>query len=142
MNPRFFMKWFCTIACILVLAGIVFAFFGLGILPVQRNVLLSWESAIYGAIMMGWGTTLFFLGRIAFRRNDAELMVIMLYGLFIWLVIEALFSAYLGVWFNVGVDIGVFLLFSIPLLSGIRYLKAKRKTMADKPEAVSKKSEG
>jgi hypothetical protein len=73
------------------------------------------------------GTTLFLMGRIAFRRGDAELMVTMLYGLFVWLVVEALFSLYPGVFFNVGVDIAVFALFSIPLVMDIRYIKRNRK---------------
>lgn len=123
MNPKLLMIWFSTISGILVLFGILYSFFGLIILPVNKNVILHWESAIYGAIMMGWGVTLLLIGRIAFRRKDAELMKVMLYGLFIWLVVEALFSAYLDVFFNVGVDIAVFLLFSLPLILGIRYLK-------------------
>jgi hypothetical protein len=53
--------------------------------------------------MMGWGVTLFMVGRIAFRRNDAELMKAFLCGIRLWLIVEGLFSAYLGVWFNVGV---------------------------------------
>lgn len=115
--------WFSVVSTILVLFGIVYAFFGLGILPVDRGILLSWESALYGAIMMGWGITLLFLGRIAFKRNDTDLMVILWYGLFVWLLVEALFSAYLQVWFNVAVDIGVLLLFSYPLLRSIRSSK-------------------
>ena len=76
--------------------------------------------------MMGWGTTLFLVGRVAFRRNDVELLRAMLYGLFVWLFVEALFSLYLGVFFNVGVDIAVFGLFSIPLISAVRYIKRKQ----------------
>ena len=115
--------WFSTLSIILVLFGILYAFWGLRILPVHRDVLLQWESALYGAIMMGWGTTLFFIGRIAFQRNDSELMKSLLYGLTVWLVVEALFSAYLGVWFNVAVDIGVLALFSIPLLGSFNFTK-------------------
>ena len=115
------MTWFSVVSIILVVWGIVFAFFGLDILPVSnKDVLLPWESALYGAIMMGWGITLFQLGRIAFRRNDTELMKVMLYGIGLWLSVEALFSAYLGVWFNVGVDIAVLALFSFPLIRNIR----------------------
>lgn len=127
MRPRLFVLWYCTVSIILILAGITFAFFGLGILPVNRNVLLSWQSAIYGAIMIGWGTTLFLVGQIAFRRNDAELLMAILYGLFVWLIVEALLSLYLGVFFNVGVDLAVFALFSIPLIIGIRYIQGKPK---------------
>ena len=121
MNPKTLITWFSIISIILVLWGIVFAFFGLDVLPVtNKDVLLPWESALYGAIMMGWGITLFLIGRIAFRRNDMELMKVMLYGISLWLIVEALFSAYLGVWFNVGVDIAVWGLFSFPLIRNIR----------------------
>ena len=118
MKPERMLQWFSIVSIILVLFGILYAVWGLGILPVDRDVLLRWESALYGAIMMGWGTTLFFVGRLAFQRNDPALMKALLYGITVWLVVEALFSAYLGVWFNVGVDIGVLILFSIPLLGG------------------------
>lgn len=136
MNLKLLMIWFSVISGILVLFGILYgfigfsvigdvsrSFFGFNILPLDKNILLHWESAIYGAIMMGWGATLLLIGRLAFHRKDKELMKIMLYGLFIWLVVEALFSAYLGVFFNVGVDIAVFVLFSVPLVVGIKYLK-------------------
>lgn len=113
-------KSFSVVSVILILWGIVFAFFGLGILPVERDVLLEWESALYGAIMIGWGITLLFIGKHAFKKNDRELMRMILYGLFAWLLIEGLFSAYLGVWFNVIVDVGVFTLFAIPLIKAIR----------------------
>lgn len=100
--------------------GVVFAVFGLGILPVDRAVLEAWESAIYGAIMLGWGTTLFFVGRLALRRNDPELLRPLLAGVAVWLIVEAVFSARFGVWFNVGVDAGVLALFGAPLLAAIR----------------------
>ena len=120
MDIKLLMLWFSVVSAILVLAGVVFAFFGLDILPVSKKVLLQWESAIYGAIMIGWGTTLFLAGRLAFRRNDAELMKILLFGLIVWLVVEAIFSFYLGVFFNVGVDLAVLALFSFPLMKAIR----------------------
>ena len=63
MNSKTLFTWFSVISIILVLWGIVFAFFGLGVLPItNKDVLLSWESALYGAIMMGWGITLFLTG--------------------------------------------------------------------------------
>ena len=123
MSSKLLAFWYCTVSIILVLAGITFSVFGLAVLPVNRSVLLSWESAIYGAIMMGWGTTLFLVGRIAFRRNDGELMLAMLYGLVFWLVMEAVFSAYLGVFFNVGVDMAVLALFVVPLFLAIRHIR-------------------
>ena len=54
MSPKPLVIWFSCICAILVIVGVVFAFFGLQILPVRRSTLLPWESAIYGAIIMGW----------------------------------------------------------------------------------------
>lgn len=99
----------------------------LGILPVDKDVLIDWESALYGAIMIGWGTTLFLVGRLAFRRQDKELMKILLTGIIIWLFIEALFSFYLGVYFNVGVDIAVAAIFAFPIVKTIRKLNKEMK---------------
>ncbi len=109
-----------AMSVILILWGIYFAFRGfgvfvdMGILPAEN--LLTWESGLYGAIMMGWGLTLFLLGRVAFQRDDKELLRIMLLGIALWLIVEAFFSFTLGVWFNVGVDIAVFTLFAFVLL--------------------------
>src|SRR6185369_2216998 len=126
VNTKLWVRWFSAVSLILVLWGVAFALFGLGILPVERKVLLEWESAIYGAIMMGWGTTLFFVGRIALRRRDAELTRPLLAGIAVWLVVEAAFSAYYGVWFNVGVDAGVLVLFSVPLIVSMRAANGKQ----------------
>jgi hypothetical protein len=120
MKPKLSETWFSVVSVILVLSGVFFALFGLDVLPVNKDVLLQWESAIYGAIMIGWGATLLLAGRLAFRRNDTELMKILLVGLAAWLIVEALFSLYLGVFFNVGVDVGVLALFSFPLIKAIR----------------------
>ena len=116
------MLWFCSVSVVLIFFGILYCFMGLKILPVKKSVLLDWESAIYGAIMIGWGTTLVLAGRLAFRRSDKELMKILIYGIIFWLLVEAAFSVYLGVYFNVGVDIGVGALFVIPLVAAINRL--------------------
>lgn len=120
MNGRSSETWFRIVTAVLILFGLLYIFFGLRVfsewIPIIRHeVLLPWESALYGAIMVGWGVTLFFVGRLAFRRNDAELKRALLIGLAVWLALEAAASAWLGVWFNVGVDVAVFMLFVIPL---------------------------
>jgi len=116
MRKQPFALWFRIISVILILFGILYVFVGLKVLPVQRNVLLDWESALYGALMMGWGTTLLLIGRLAFRRGEQELKRALLIGLVIWLAVEAAASIWFGVWFNVGVDAGVLALFTVPLL--------------------------
>ena len=126
MTSTRLVSWFGTVSVVLAFLGMVFAFFGLGILPVERNVLLPWVSALYGAIMMGWGTTLFFLGRVALRRQDASLIQPLLLGIVVWLAVEAVFSARYGVWFNVGVDAGVLALFTVPLVVTMRATDSNR----------------
>ena len=121
MNHRVFTAWFRAVSIILILFGLLYVFFGLRIFSdivadISHDVLLPWESALYGAIMAGWGVTLLLIGRIAFRREDRELKRTLLVGLAVWLTIEAAASAWFGVWFNVGVDIAVLCLFSVPLL--------------------------
>jgi len=120
MNGRTFAIWFRIVTAILSLFGLFFVFFGLRIFSdavslIPHEVLLPWTSALYGTIMVGWGVTLFLVGRIAFRRKDRELKTALLAGLAAWLALEAVASVWFGVWFNVGVDIVVFMLFAIPL---------------------------
>lgn len=126
MDNKIWRAWFSTVSLILIFFGLLYCFQGLKILPVSKDVLLDWESAIYGAIMIGWGTTLFLVGRLAFRRKDKELMKILLYGIILWLIVEALFSFYLGVYFNVAVDIGVGVLFAFPVIKAIKQLDKER----------------
>jgi hypothetical protein len=116
MRKQPFALWFRIVSVILILFGILYVFVGLKVLPVQRDVLLDWESALYGALMIGWGTTLLLIGRLAFQRDEKELKRALWIGLLLWLAVEAAASVWFGVWFNVGVDAGVFVLFTVPLL--------------------------
>ena len=114
-------RWFRVVTLILIVFGLIFIFFGLKVFSemvpiIPHEVLLPWESALYGAIMVGWGVTLLLVGRLAFRRQDRELKRALVVGLAVWLSLEAAASAWLGVWFNVGVDAAVCILFAIPLL--------------------------
>jgi len=128
MKTKDTMMWFSIVSLILIFFGVLYCIKGLKILPVNRNVLVDWESAIYGAIMIGWGTSLFLLGRLAFRRQDKEMLKILLYGIILWLIVEALFSFYLGVYFNVAVDIAVGILFTIPIVNTIQKINKEKNT--------------
>ena len=127
MSSKWLMTWFSVVSALLALAGVFFAFFGLGVLRVSKDVLPQFEGAIYGAIMIGWGDTLLLAGRLAFRRNDAELLTMLLVGLAAWLIVDALFSLYFGVFLNVGVDVAMLALFSFPLIKAIRERRQGRK---------------
>ena len=119
MNRRWSV-WFRIVTAILILFGLFFMVFGLRtfseVVPIiPHKTLVPWESALYGTIMVGWGVTLYLVGRVAFRREDRELKRALIAGLAAWLALEAAASAWLGVWFNVGVDVAVFILFAVPL---------------------------
>ena len=94
MNKLQLALWFRIVTIILIGFGLLYFFFGLKIFSnnaplIPHNVLLDWESALYGAIMLGWGVTLFLLGRIAFTRDDKELKKVLFIGLAVWLAFEA-----------------------------------------------------
>jgi hypothetical protein len=125
MDNKTLILWFSVVSTIGVLWGIVFSFFGLGILPiVSPKLLVPWSNGVYGATLIGLCATFFFVGRHAFRNNDAKLMKALLKGIFVWLVIEGAFSLYYGVYLNVGVDMAVLVLLSFPLIKGIRALES------------------
>ena len=107
--------WFRVVSVILVLFGLTYVFFGLKILPVHHR-LVQWESALYGAIMTGWGLTLLLVSKIAFKQQSKELKRALMVGLLAWLAIEAIASVWYGVWFNAGVDVAVAVLFAVPLV--------------------------
>lgn len=121
VNGRMSATWFRIVAGILCLFGLFFIVFGLKVFSewipiIPHDVLLPWESSLYGAVIVGWGVTRYLVGRVAFRRRDRELKKALAAGLAGWLALEAAASAWLGVWFNVGVDVVVFILFAVPLL--------------------------
>ncbi len=47
----------------------------------------------------------------------------LLYGIFTWLIIEALFSIYYGVFSNAGVDLALAFPLGFPLIRGINNLE-------------------
>lgn len=122
MSQKAYITWFSVLGVIGTLFGIVYAFFGLGILPVSREVLIPWGNGVYGATLIGFMVTVFFAGRHAFRKNDVGLMKALLFGIFAWLITEALFSLYYGVYFNFAVDACLTLFFGFPLIRMIRRL--------------------
>ena len=120
MRQKHAILWFSAAGVIGALFGIVYAFFGLAILPVSKDVLGPWSNGVYGATLIGLSVTMFFVGRHAFRENDTALMKALLYGVCAWLTVEAIFSLYYRVFFNVGVDVALLVLLGVPLARGAR----------------------
>ncbi len=82
-----------------------------------------WSNGLYGAAFIGFSVLLFFVGRHAFQINDKGLMKALLYGIFSWLIVEAAFSFYYKVYFNIGVDIALMVVLGYPLIKGMQSSK-------------------
>ena len=114
-----------------ILFGAFYAFFGLEGFPaygalIPKAVIASWSNGLYGSTFIGFSVLLFFVGRHAFQANDPQLMKALLYGIYTWLIVEAAFSIYYAVYFNVGVDILLAIVLGYPLIKGVQSSNQKK----------------
>src|SRR5581483_4219675 len=128
MNKRISITWFTIAGIIGILFGIFYAFFGLESFPaynalIPKDVINPWSNGLYGSTFIGFSVLLLFVGRHAFQNNDKKLMKALLYGIYSWLIVEAAFSLYYAVYFNVGVDILLAVVLGYPLIKGVRTVK-------------------
>lgn len=131
MKRKAFETWIGVVGLIGILFGVFYAFFGLAGFPaygalIPKEVIIPWSNGLYGSTFIGFSVMLFFIGRYAFQKNDITLMKALFYGIFSWLIVEAAFSIYYAVFFNVGVDILLAAVLGYPLIKGMR-LAGKKK---------------
>ena len=125
MNKSVAIKWMSAVGLIAISFGIFYGLFGLnGLLAYQKlvpsEVYTDWANGLYGAVFIGFGVLLFFVGRNAFQTEDKTLMKALLYGINSWLIVEAIFSLVYGVYFNVAVDLFLIAFLSYPLIRAIK----------------------
>jgi hypothetical protein len=125
MDQRNYILWYSVAGCIGVIFGEFYAIFGLESLPIYQIIVpeqsvIPWNNGLYGSTFIGFSVLLFFVGRRAFQTNDKEQMKALFYGITAWLVIEALFSVYYGVFLNVLVDVVLEIFLCYPIVQGIR----------------------
>jgi hypothetical protein len=125
MDQRNYILWYSVAGCIGVIFGVFYAIFGLESLPIYQIIVpeqsvIPWNNGLYGSTFIGFSVLLFFVGRRAFQTNDKEQMKALFYGITAWLVIEALFSVYYGVFLNVLVDVVLEIFLCYPIVQGIR----------------------
>lgn len=131
MSQKGAITWISTVGIIGMLFGTFYAFFGLAGFPAYHTLIPQekigpWSNGLYGAVFIGFSVLLFLVGRHAFQKNDKVLMKALLSGISAWLIIEASFSFYYGVYFNIGVDIALAILLGYPLMKGIKSSKRKK----------------
>jgi hypothetical protein len=124
MNNKTGIIWMSTVGLIGVMFGIFYAFFGLSGFPaynalIPKEVIQLWSNGLYGSTFIGFSVLLLCVGKYAFKKNDPELMKALLWGISAWLIVEAAFSLYYAVYFNVAVDILLAIVLGYPLIKGI-----------------------
>ena len=125
MKQRYFLRWITIAGIIGILFGVFYAIFGLNGLPIYHKIVPQssfegWSRGLYGAAFIGFSVLILFVGRLAIRKNDKELLRILLFGIGSWLVFEAIVSLIYKVYLNVGVDLVLMAFLSYPLIKGAR----------------------
>ena len=133
MSQKTLVFWISAAGIVGVLFGIFYTFFGLVGFPaynllIPKDVIIPWSDGLYGAVFIGFSTLLFFIGRHALLMGDKELMKMLLYGIYTWLLVEALVSLYYAVYFNVAVDIFLAIFLGYPLMSAMKFKNVKKHT--------------
>lgn len=130
MNKNRSIVWMSIVGIIGILFGLFYALFGLAGFPaygalISQDVIVPWSNGLYGSTFIGFSVLLLVVGRNAFQTHNTKLMKALLYGIYSWLFVEAAFSIYYGVYFNVGVDVLLAIVLGYPLIAGIRTLNQK-----------------
>lgn len=125
MNRNISTIWLSIVGIIGIVFGVFYGFFGLEGFPpydalISKDVITAWSNGLYGSTFIGFSVLLFFVGRHAFQKDDKKLMKALLYGIYAWLIVEAAFSLYYSVYFNVGVDMLLAIVLGYPLIKGIQ----------------------
>ncbi|HEX8965498.1 MAG TPA: hypothetical protein VF820_03655 [Patescibacteria group bacterium] len=122
------LRWVSIVGIIGIVFGIFYSLFGLNGLPVYQKLVPStvytqWSNGLYGAVFIGFSILLFFVGRHAIKTKDKVLIKALLYGIAGWLIVEASFSLYYGVFFNAGVDVLLAIVLGLPFVLRLKSRK-------------------
>ena len=81
---------------------------------------------VLGAVMFGWGVSLLLVLLGPFRRGSREGWLILSVSVAVWFVPDTLFSLWTGFWQNAVLNLGLALLFAIPLVATYGLFKNDR----------------
>jgi hypothetical protein len=103
--------------------GVDPAFWGADAAPVEAQRFQGWAYGVLGATMAGWGVTLLFLARQAFRRGERWAWNSVLAGILLWFVVDEYISLASGVYFNAAFDVVILVLAGLPLIFTRQYFE-------------------
>lgn len=75
---------------------------------------------VLGAVMFGWMIPILFILQTAFREGKTWAWLAISLSIGLWFIIDTTWSAYMGFWGNVALNIGFFILYLIPLAATAR----------------------
>ncbi|HHE33216.1 MAG TPA: hypothetical protein ENL07_11550 [Chlorobaculum parvum] len=133
MIPRIWIRWLyaVTIAIMLLgmsmvlMPGLAREFFSLlfyfapggfqARYPVEANEYILFAHGVLGAVMLGWGVSIFLVIRGPFRRRDSDGWALLARPMLVWFAADTGFSFYVGFWQNAILNSVLLMLFAIPL---------------------------
>lgn len=131
---KFWSEWLKITMLIVITAGLLLALisnliqiqfinkmiddvFFLGIQPEEHvNMLKNWLFGVSGAVMAGWGCSMYYIVNHAFRHRERWAWRCIFYPVIIWYILDSSISFYYGVTFNVIINSILMLQIMAPLL--------------------------
>jgi Mn2+/Fe2+ NRAMP family transporter len=135
----FWQKWLFIFSLLLVLAGIIMAFFSASSLfsilnqqvdPIFRglestnNGFKEYQRFVYGvlgATMAGWGIFLAFISYYPFKKKEEWSRYCIITGLISWFLIDTSISIYYKVYINAAVNLFILLFTMLPVAITKKY---------------------
>lgn len=93
--------------------------------PAQANDYIIFAHGVLGAVMLGWGASMFLIIRGPFRRRESDGWGLLVVPMLVWFTADTGFSIYTGFWQNAILNSVLLLLFAIPLAATRRRFREK-----------------
>jgi hypothetical protein len=137
----FWQKWLLTVCFIVIAFGLVIALlswtplfdvfdslvnsvFWPGSAPdAATGQFRLWVYGMLGATMAGWGIVLAYIVKNPFARREKWSWNAIAIALAVWFVVDTFMSAYVGAYFNVGVNVLLIVLAGVPLVMTLKRFK-------------------
>jgi|GEM_PF-238335 hypothetical protein len=132
-NFEFWQRWLFTIGLVIVVFGVLMvclsgtplfnvfnnqinpAFWGSDPPSVSIQRFQQWVYGVWGATIAGWGVTISFVAKHAFKTQEPWSWRSLVTSILAWFVLDTLVSVVLGVYFNVVFNTVLLILVGLPI---------------------------